>query len=467
MNSTFCDGEWFPGKLRGRLEFRSLPPHAMGVFPFHHQGRGFFCWLLARSGRETILLPCTIILPRTAGPRPGPKCCSIRPSSTSIPARSGPLPRRCVRPGDGAASPAGGGTDGLPAPAGRRRCLWQARERLATFLGGDPRTASVHGQRLRPINIVAASLRLAAPGEILLTDHEYGAMHWCWERAAQRQGLTLRTFPLPVLTEDPREIVDAACAAMTDRTRLFFFSHVLSPTGLVLPGPGVVCRGAATRHPDRGRRRPRPGDAPAQPGRDSAVDFYGATVTSGCSRRPDPASCTWGRGVRTLIQPHAGELGLAPRARPASTSRTSGARRRASGPGVEGTAISARGWRFRPPSTSRPGSAGSAFAAAFAELARYVRQRLGDELGLPFATPASPELCGSLTAFRLPVGTDPKRLRRGLWERHRIEIPIVERPDRLLIRVSTHFYNTEAEIDRLTSVLPELLRVSAGGGEAP
>ena len=33
-----------------------------------------------------------------------------------------------------------------------------------------------------------------APGEILLTDHEYGAMHWCWERAAQRLGLTLRTF---------------------------------------------------------------------------------------------------------------------------------------------------------------------------------------------------------------------------------------------------------------------------------
>ena len=44
-------------------------------------------------------------------------------------------------------------------------------------------------------------------------------------------------------------------------------------------------------------------------------------------------------------------------------------------------------------------------------------------------------------------------LRRGLWEKHRIEVPIVERPEGLLIRISTHFYNTEEEVDRLAEVL--------------
>src|SRR5262249_58087444 len=85
------------------------------------------------------------------------------------------------------------------------------------------------------ITLVAAAWRLAARGEVLLSDHEYGAMHWCGERAAARQGLTLRTFPLPVLAEDPAEIVAAVGAALTERTRLLFVSHVLSPTGLVLP----------------------------------------------------------------------------------------------------------------------------------------------------------------------------------------------------------------------------------------
>jgi len=37
--------------------------------------------------------------------------------------------------------------------------------------------------------------------------------------------------------------------------------------------------------------------------------------------------------------------------------------------------------------------------------------------------------------------------RTFLWERFRIEAPIVERPEGLLLRVSTHFYNTEEEID--------------------
>ena len=70
---------------------------------------------------------------------------------------------------------------------------------------------------------------------MLLTDHEYGAMHWCWERVCQRQGLTLKTFALPTMASTSAEIVAAAKAAMTERTRVFFFSHVLSPTGLVLP----------------------------------------------------------------------------------------------------------------------------------------------------------------------------------------------------------------------------------------
>jgi isopenicillin-N epimerase len=73
-------------------------------------------------------------------------------------------------------------------------------------------------------------------------------------------------------------------------------------------------------------------------------------------------------------------------------------------------------------------------------------------------TPEHPALHGSLTAFRLPPRVDPVVLRRRLW-RNSHRAPIVERPDGYLIRVSTHFYNTEAEIDRLAEALPELLRV--------
>src|SRR5206468_6939721 len=124
--------------------------------------------------------------------------------------------------------------------------LWHARERLAEYLGMIPTRLVFTSNVSAAINLVASGLTLSTPGEVLLSDHEYGAMHWCWERAARRQGLTLRTFPLPTMARSPAEIIEAVVRAMTPRTRLFFFSHVLSPTGLVLPA-AELCAEARRR----------------------------------------------------------------------------------------------------------------------------------------------------------------------------------------------------------------------------
>ena len=93
--------------------------------------------------------------------------------------------------------------------------LWEARERLARFLGGDPCRLFFTANVTAAVNLVASGLRLASPGEILLTDHEYGAMHWCWERIAQRRGLTLRTFGLPTMANDPGEIIEAEAGSLS------------------------------------------------------------------------------------------------------------------------------------------------------------------------------------------------------------------------------------------------------------
>ena len=145
--------------------------------------------------------------------------------------------------------------------------LWEARERTAAFLGCRPERLIFTTNVSAAINLVASGLTLAAPGEILMTDHEYGAMIWCWERVGQRQGLSIRTFPLPTMATDPGAIISAG-EAITPRTRLLFFSHVLSPTGLVLPakelcaearerGVITVVDGARPGHdsPDRERYR--------------------------------------------------------------------------------------------------------------------------------------------------------------------------------------------------------------------
>ncbi len=336
--------------------------------------------------------------------------------------------------------------------------LWRAREELAAFVGADPRRLVFTANVTAAVNLVAASLRLAAPGEILLSDHEYGAMHWCWERAAQRQGLTLRTFPLPILAEDPAAIVEAARAALTPRTRLFFFSHVLSPTGLVLPARELCAearrRGVLTAIDGA--------HAPAMVPLDLSklgCDFYGANghkwllaptgsgflyVAPGNEDRLEPLQVSWGyrRDRRRLDERD--EFGTTPRLRAFE---------------FEGTRDPCA-WLAVPDAIRFQADLGwEAIRRRNAELAGLVRARLGGLCGLRPVTPANPALHGFMTAFRLPAGVDPPRLRQELWERHRIEIPIVERPEGPLVRVSTHFYNTEDEIARLADALPGLLYV--------
>jgi isopenicillin-N epimerase len=339
--------------------------------------------------------------------------------------------------------------------------LRAARERLAGYLGADPRRLAFTANVTAAVNVVAASLRLAAPGEVLLTDHEYGAMHWCWERAAQRLGLTLRTFPLPDLPDSPGAVVDALRAALTDRTRLLFFSHVLSPTGMVLPAQKLCAearrRGVLTVIDGAHA----PGMIPVDLA-SLGCDFYGGNChkwmlaptgsgflyfSPGNEDRLQPLQVSWGWHHDRTRPDECDEFGSTPRLR----------------------AFEFEGIRDQCPWLAVPaaidfqdGLGRQAIRGRIADLVAYVRDRLGEEVGLPPATPAHPELHGSMTAFHLPAGTDAAALRQGLWDDYRIEAPVIERPEGLLIRVSTHFYNTEEEIDRLGRALREML---SGGSE--
>jgi isopenicillin-N epimerase len=333
--------------------------------------------------------------------------------------------------------------------------LWEARERLAAFLGGDPRRLIFTANVSASVNIIAASLRLASPGEILMTDHEYGSMHWCWERAAQRQGLTVRTFPLPVMAESPAEIVEAARAAFTHRTRLFFFSHVLSPTGMVLPA-AALCRAAR----ERGILTVIDGaHAPAMvPVNLAAIgcDFYGGNCHKWLLAPTGSGFLYFAPGSEDRLQPLQVSWGWRLERPRADERHEMGGTHRTYHYEFEGTRDQCP-WLAVPEAITFQDELGwQNIRERNEELVRHTRRRLGDELGLPLWTPPHPELHGFLTTFRLPAQVAAPELRQRLW-RERIEIPVVERPYGLLLRVSTHFYNTHEEIDRLAEVLPGML----------
>lgn len=326
--------------------------------------------------------------------------------------------------------------------------LWHAREALAAFVHADPRRLIFTANVTAAINVVASGLTLTAPGEILLTDHEYGAMHWCWERAAQRHGLTLRTFPLPILADDPQQIIDAACQAMTPRTRLFFFSHVLSPTGLVLP---------ATELCAEARRRGiltvvdgahAPAMVPLHLD-DLGADFYGANCHKWLLAPTGAGFLHLGRGNEDRLAPLQVSWGYRPDRAKLDERDDVGSTPRIRFYEFEGTRDICP-WLAVPDAIDFQQQLGFEIIRRHNDgLVEYTRARFREISELTLATPIHPDLHGYMTAFRLPARADARAWRTALWERFRIEAPIVERPEGLLLRFSTHFYNTEAEIDRL------------------
>jgi isopenicillin-N epimerase len=331
--------------------------------------------------------------------------------------------------------------------------LWEARCRLGEFIGADPRRLVFTTNVTASVNLVASSLRLAAPGEILLTDHEYGAMHWCWERAAERLGLSVRTFPLPILADNPGQIVTAAVDAMSDRTRLLFFSHVLSPTGMILPARELCAEARKRGIVSVVDGAHAPAFVPLNLDEIDA-DFYGANCHKWLLAPTGSGFLYLGRGNESRLSPLQVSWGYHKEKHPLDEQDTWGSTPRLRFLEFEGTRDFSP-WLAVPAAIDFQANLGwQPIRERIEELVRHVRARFD---WLFPATPTHPQLHGAMTAFRLPAGVEPQVLRRRLWEEHRIELPIIERPDGLLIRVSTHFYNTEEEVDHLAAALPRLL----------
>jgi isopenicillin-N epimerase len=333
--------------------------------------------------------------------------------------------------------------------------LWHARERLAAFLGAVPTRLAFSANVTAAINIVAAGLRLSAPGEILMSDREYGSMQWAWERAARRQHLSVRYFKLPLMPRNAGEIVDAVRAALTPRTRLLHFSHVLSATGLVLPAKELC--DLARRHGVLtvidGAHAPAMIPVAID---DIRCDFYGGNchkwllapiasgflaLGAGAVDRLEPLQVSWGYHYDHARADERDNEGSTPRLRALE---------------FEGTRDPCA-WLAVPDAIDfQAGLGWDAVRARIRHLTNKVWERFNGLCGLRLATPADPALSGAMTAFWCPPGTDDEELRRQLWER-RIEALVNKWPEGVMLRISTHFYTTEAELEELAGAMPLIL----------
>lgn len=113
--------------------------------------------------------------------------------------------------------------------------LAAAREALGNYVNCDMDDLVYVTNPSYAVNAIAKSFKLNAGDEILTTDIEYGACDKTWEYYCNKAGAVYKRqhISLPVTSKD--QIVADFFKGLTPKTRMVFISHITSTTGLRLP----------------------------------------------------------------------------------------------------------------------------------------------------------------------------------------------------------------------------------------
>jgi isopenicillin-N epimerase len=115
----------------------------------------------------------------------------------------------------------------------------QLRDALAGFLHCKRDELALVRNATEANNIVCHGLDLKAGDEVVLTDQEHVGGRCCWEQRAARHGIRLRYVTLPRPPASTDEILARFSQVLGARTRVLAFSHITSPTGLILPAKEI------------------------------------------------------------------------------------------------------------------------------------------------------------------------------------------------------------------------------------
>ena len=119
----------------------------------------------------------------------------------------------------------------------------QARDALGEYVQTPPGDLAFVINATHGVNVVTHSLPLQPGDQILTTNQEYGSCINAWNFACEQTGAELVRQSIALPVQHPEEVVERFWAGVTDRTRVVYFSHVTSPTAMILPAR-EICRRA-------------------------------------------------------------------------------------------------------------------------------------------------------------------------------------------------------------------------------
>ena len=126
------------------------------------------------------------------------------------------------------------------------------RGKAARLLNADAREIALTENVTCANSYIASGLDLESGCEIVTSDQEHPGGQSPWLNAAKRHSGTVKKFEMPKPVHSPEQVIDIVTKAFTPRTRVLFFSHVITGTGGIMPIKEICAearrRNILTRH---------------------------------------------------------------------------------------------------------------------------------------------------------------------------------------------------------------------------
>lgn len=334
-----------------------------------------------------------------------------------------------------------------------RAPLWAAQRAVAAYLGADPLDILFRENVTQALNHALFALPWDKGGELLISDHEYGAIVNAVRELARRQGLSVRVLRLPCDPQSEEDLCDLVVQSLSSRTIGVLLSHVTTTNGLVMPVERIAAalRARGIRFIVDGAHGP--GLVPLRLG-STEIDVYGSNLHKWFMGPKGTGFLYVNRQLQKLMEPIVVGWGGTPHNRRPLHEPVAGKSSRFQ------YVFAMQGLRDYAPFIALPAALDfrrhlgeRAIVRRIQELNDCVRARLEGDLGLKCLSP-KPAFQAGMLAFRPPPPWLRPDASKILFRKHRITVPFWSmRPLGFLMRVSPHVWNDESEIARLVAAL--------------
>ena len=116
----------------------------------------------------------------------------------------------------------------------------KSRESMSQFVGCDDEELVFFQNPTTAVTNVIYNLDLKPGHEVLMSNHEYGALVRAWKMWGEKTGVNIiqQDISMPITTEE--NFIEDFWTGVTDQTKVIFLSHITSSTALIFPIEKII-----------------------------------------------------------------------------------------------------------------------------------------------------------------------------------------------------------------------------------